>query len=117
MGNGQPEKEKTVAIIVDANVLRATSDKIQDHMQHAIAIAKGYLDNQENSMGAATWSGAGVVASHQTATQVTADLNKVLTGGTRLAEGLKQAAALMENHEADSQAAFQALFGGGTQSV
>jgi hypothetical protein len=47
-----------------------------------------------------------------TAAEVANDLNKVLTGGTRLAEGLTQAAALMEGHEADSQAAFQALFGG-----
>lgn len=60
---------------------------------------------------AATWSGTGVVASHMTATEITNELNKVLTGGTRLAEGLVQAAALMEGHEADSQTAFQALFG------
>lgn len=46
-----------------------------------------------------------------TATEITNELNKVLTGGTRLAEGLVQAAALMEGHEADSQTAFQALFG------
>jgi uncharacterized protein YukE len=105
------------SIVVDASVLRATSDKIQEHMEQAIAIAKGYLANQENVMSPATWSGAGVIASHATATEVTNDLNKVLTGGTRLAEGLKQAAALMENHEADSQHAFQALFGGGAQNV
>ncbi|MGZ4510136.1 MAG: WXG100 family type VII secretion target [Mycobacterium sp.] len=104
-------------MVVDANLLRSTSDKIQANMEHAIAIAKGYLSNHENVMSPATWSGAGVVASHTTAMEVANELNKVLTGGTRLAEGLKQAAALMEHHEADSQTAFQALFGGGTQSV
>ncbi|WP_372512116.1 WXG100 family type VII secretion target [Mycobacterium bohemicum] len=101
---------------VDANLLRSTSDKIQANMEQAMAIAKGYLANQENAMSPASWSGAGVVASHATAMEVTNDLNKVLTGGTRLAEGLKQAAALMEHHEADSVSSFQALFGG-TQSA
>jgi hypothetical protein len=52
-----------------------------------------------------------------TAAEVSSDLNKVLMGGTRLAEGLTQAAALMEGHEADSQAAFQALFGGATHNA
>ncbi|KAA1249111.1 WXG100 family type VII secretion target [Mycobacterium simiae] len=100
-------------IQVTPQMLRSTAHDIQANMEHAIGIANGYLANQENVMNPATWSGAGVVASHATATEVANDLNKVLTGGTRLAEGLVQAAALMESHEADSQAAFQALFGGG----
>jgi uncharacterized protein YukE len=104
-------------IVVDANLLRSTSDQIHANMEHALAIAKGYLSNHENAMSPKTWSGAGVVASHVTATEVTNDLNKVLNGGTRLAEGLKQAANLMEHHEADSQAAFQGLFGGGAHHV
>ena len=98
-------------------MLRSTSHDIQANMEHALSIAQGYLANQENVMNPATWSGAGVVASHMTAAEVTQDLGKVLTGGTRLAEGLAQAAALMEGHEADSQAAFQALFGGATHSA
>jgi uncharacterized protein YukE len=106
-----------VSIVVDANVLRSTSDAIQAHMEHAIAIAQGYLANQENVMNPSTWSGDAVVASHMTASEVSNDLNKVLTGGTRLAEGLKQAAALMEAHEADSQHAFRALFGGSAQNL
>lgn len=105
------------SITVDANVLRSTADAIHANMEHALGIAKGYLDNQENVMTPSTWSGAGVVASHTTATEVTGDLNKVLMGGTRLAEGLKQAAALMEGHEGHSQTAFHALFGGGAQSA
>lgn len=106
-----------MSIRVDGDVLRSTSDAIQSHMEHAIAIAQGYLANQENVMNPATWSGDAVVASHVTASEVSNDLNKILTGGTRLAEGLKQAAALMEGHEADSQAAFRALFGGTAHNV
>jgi uncharacterized protein YukE len=103
-----------VTIKVTPQLLRSTSHDIQANMEQALAIAQGYLANQENVMNPATWSGAGVVASHMTAAEVSQDLSKVLTGGTRLAEGLAQAAALMEGHEADSQTAFQALFGGGT---
>lgn len=101
-----------MTIKVTPQLLRSTSQDIQANMEQALAIAQGYLSNQENVMNPATWSGAGVVASHMTAAEVTNDLNKVLAGGTRLAEGLTRAAALMEGHEADSQTAFQALFGG-----
>lgn len=98
-------------IQVTPQMLRSTANDIQANMEQAMGIAKGYLANQENVMNPATWSGTGVVASHMTATEITNELNKVLTGGTRLAEGLVQAAPLMEGHEADSQTAFQALFG------
>ncbi len=103
-----------MTIKVTPELLRSTSHDIQANMEHAISIAQGYLANQENVMNPATWSGQAVVASHMTAAEVSNDLNKVLMGGTRLAEGLTQAAALMEGHEADSQTAFQALFGGGS---
>lgn len=106
-----------MTIKVTPELLRSTSQDIQTNMEHAISIAKGYLANQENVMNPATWSGAGVVASHMTASEVANDLNKVLMGGTRLAEGLAQAAALMEGHEADSQTAFQSLFGGAAHNV
>jgi uncharacterized protein YukE len=106
-----------VTIKVTPQLLRSTSQDIQANMEQAMAIAQGYLANQENVMNPATWSGAGVVASHMTAAEVSSDLNKVLMGGTRLAEGLTQAAALMEGHEADSQTAFQALFGGTPQNA
>ena len=75
------------SITVDANVLRSTADAIHARTWSTRSGSqKGYLDNQENVMNPATWSGAGVVASHMTATEVTGDLNKVLMGGTRLAE-------------------------------
>ncbi|MFY2858585.1 WXG100 family type VII secretion target [Mycobacterium sp. THU-M104] len=101
----------SVTIKVTPHMLRDTSNAIQANMEHAIGIAQGYVANQENVMNPATWSGDAVTASHLTATEVAGDLNKVLTGGTRLAEGLTQAAALMEAHEADSAHAFTALFG------
>ncbi|GAT07625.1 MULTISPECIES: WXG100 family type VII secretion target [Mycolicibacterium] len=106
-----------MSIVVTPELLRTTSDAITAHMETAQAIARGYLGNQENVMSSATWSGQAVNASHATATQLTSDLQKVLTGGTRLAEGLKAAAALMESHEADSTHAFQGLFGAGAQTV
>ena len=79
-----------MTIKVTPQLLRSTSHDIQANMEQAMAIAQGYLANQENVMNPATWSGAGVVASHMTATEVANDLNKVLTGGTRLAEGQGQ---------------------------
>lgn len=106
-----------MTIKVTPELLRSTSQDIHTNMEHAISIAKGYMANQENVMNPATWSGAGVVASHMTAAEVTNDLNKVLMGGTRLAEGLSRAAALMEGHEADSQTAFQSLFGGSAHNA
>jgi uncharacterized protein YukE len=117
MAGTSTEKENPVSIVVTPELLRSTSAAITAHMEHAQAIANGYLSNQENVMGDSTWSGPGVVASHATAAQLTTDLGKVLTGGTRLAEGLKSAAALMDSHEADSTHAFQSLFSHGTQSV
>lgn len=68
-------------IQVTPQMLRSTANDIQANMEQAMGIAKGYLANQENVMNPATWSGTGVVASHMTATEITNELNKVLTGG------------------------------------
>lgn len=106
-----------MTIKVTPQLLRSTAHDVQANMEHALSIAQGYLANQENVMNPATWSGGGVIASHVTAMEVSNDLSKILTGGTRLAEGLAQAAALMEGHEADAQTAFQSLFGGAAQNV
>lgn len=103
-----------MTIKVTPQMLRDTSNAIQANMEHAMAIAQGYVANQENVMNPSTWSGDAVTASHATATEVSNDLNKILSGGTRLAEGLNQAAALMEGHEADSTHAFNALFSHGS---
>lgn len=67
-------------IQVTLQMLRSTANDIQANMEQAMGIAKGYLANQENVMNPATWSGTGVVASHMTATEITNELNKVLTG-------------------------------------
>ncbi|MEB4209353.1 WXG100 family type VII secretion target [Mycobacterium sp. 94-17] len=106
-----------MTIKVTPEVLRDAANAIKQNMEHAIAIGQGYVSNHENVMNPATWSGAAVTASYSTATEVQNDLNKVLHGGSRLAEGLTQAAALMEHHEADSSHAFTALFGGAGTNV
>ena len=99
-----------MAIKVTPELLRNTSQVLVTHMQTATAIAQQYLADQENVHSPTTWFGPGVVQSNMTASEVSADLQKVLMGGTRLAEGLNGAAALMESHEADSVHAFAALF-------
>lgn len=106
--------EMPVTIKVTPELLRNTASAIQNDMDHAQAVANQYLASQQNAMGGDTWSGGGAMASNQTAIEVENDLQKTLTGGTRLAEGLTQAAAIMESHEADSAHAFNALFGGNT---
>lgn len=106
-----------MTIKVTPELLTTTSDALTGYMESATAIANGYLANQENVMGESTWNGEGVTSSHQTAVQVHEDLQKVLTGGTVLAEGLKQAAALMTSHEGDAAHSFSALFGGHTTAV
>ncbi|MBS9533824.1 WXG100 family type VII secretion target [Mycobacterium sp. M1] len=98
-------------IVVTPEVLRSTAAAVQSDMEHATAIANGYLANQENVMGGSSWAGAGVQASYATVEQIHADLQKVLIGGSRLAEGLNRSAALMESHESDSEHAFHSLFG------
>lgn len=68
-------------IQVTPQMLRSTANDIQANMEQAMGIAKGYLANQENVMNPATWSGAGVVASHMTATEITNELNKAHAPG------------------------------------
>jgi uncharacterized protein YukE len=105
-----------VTIVVTPQMLRASADAIHANMEHAMHIGQGYVANHENVMAPGSWTGGAVNASYGTATQVAGDLSKVLTGGMRLTEGLRNAAALMEAHEADSTHAFSALFGA-NQSV
>jgi len=42
------------------------------------------------------------IASVNTASQINHDLQQTITGGTRLANGLSQAASMIEQHEADA---------------
>lgn len=100
------------AIVVTPELMRNTASKLAQHIEHAQAIANQYLHDHENILGASTWDGEGSKASFVTAGQIHEDIQKILTGGHRLTEGLNQAAALMESHEADSQHAFHSLFGG-----
>lgn len=103
---------------VGPEVLRNTASALRNDMDHAQAIANQYLVSHQNAVGADSWSGGGSDASGVTALEVENALQKLLTGGTRLADGLEAAAHIMEGHESDSAHAFNSLFGGHTvQSV
>lgn len=90
-----------MTLVVTPDVLRSTQQAIEAALQHATAIANGYLSHHE-SLGSAVWGGQASLASVNTAAQINQDLQQTITGGTRLAHGLSQAASLMEQHEADA---------------
>lgn len=90
-----------MTLVVTPEVLRSTQQAIESALQNATAIANGYLSSHEG-LGSAVWGGRASLASVNTATQINQDLQQTITGGTRLAHGLSQAASLMEQHEADS---------------
>ncbi len=90
-----------MSLVVTPEVLRSTQQAIESALQHATAIANGYLSHHEG-LGSAVWGGQASLASVNTAAQINQDLQQTITGGTRLAHGLSQAASLMEQHEADS---------------
>lgn len=90
-----------MTLVVTPEVLRSTQQAIESALQHATAIANGYLSSHEG-LGSAVWGGQASLASVNTAAQINQDLQQTITGGTRLAHGLSQAASLMEQHEADS---------------
>jgi uncharacterized protein YukE len=90
-----------VALVVTPEMLRSTQQAIETALQHATAIANGYLSSHEG-LGSAVWGGQAQLASVNTAAQINNDLQQTITGGTRLAHGLSQAASMMEQHEADA---------------
>ncbi len=90
-----------MTLVVTPEVLRTTQQAIEAALQQATAIANGYLSSHEG-LGAAVWGGQASLASVNTAAQINSDLQQTITGGTRLAHGLSQAASLMEQHESDS---------------
>ncbi len=90
-----------MTLVVTPEVLRSTRQAIETALEHATAIANGYLNSHEG-LGSAVWSGQAQLASVNTAVQINNDLQQAITGGTRLAQGLSQAAAIMEQHETDS---------------
>ncbi|WP_099025855.1 WXG100 family type VII secretion target [Mycolicibacterium palauense] len=89
------------SLVVTPEVLRSTQQAIESALQHATSIANGYL-SQHEGLGGAVWGGQASVASVNTAAQINHDLQQTITGGTRLAHGLAQAAAMMEEHETDA---------------
>ena len=90
-----------MTLIVTPEVLRSTQQAIESALEQATAIANGYLSNHEG-LGSAVWGGQAQLASVNTAVQINQDVQQTVTGGTRLAHGLSQAASMMEQHEADS---------------
>jgi WXG100 family type VII secretion target len=90
-----------MTLIVTPEVLQSTRQAIESALEHATAIANGYLSTHEG-LGSAVWGGQAQLASVSTAVQINQDLQQVITGGTRLAQGLGQAASMMESHEADA---------------
>lgn len=90
-----------MTLVVTPEVLRSTQQAIESALEHATAIANGYLSNHEG-LGSAVWGGQAQLASVNTAVQINQDVQQTVTGGTRLAHGLSQAAAMMEQHEADA---------------
>jgi len=90
-----------MTLVVTPEVLRSTQQAIEAALEQATAIANGYLSNHEG-LGSAVWGGQAQLASINTAVQINHDLQQTITGGTRLAHGLSQAASMIEQHEADS---------------
>lgn len=90
-----------MTLVLTPEVLRSTQQAIESALAHATAIANGYLSNHEG-LGSAVWGGQAQLASVNTAVQINRDLQQTITGGTRLAQGLSQAASMMEQHEADA---------------
>ena len=90
-----------MTLVVTPEVLRSTQQAIESALEHATAVANGYLSSHEG-LGSAVWGGQAQLASVNTAAQINHDLQQTITGGARLAHGLSQAASLMEQHEADA---------------
>jgi uncharacterized protein YukE len=90
-----------MTLVVTPEMLRSTQQAIESALEQATAIANGYLSSHEG-LGSAVWGGQAQLASVGTAVEINHDLQQVITGGTRLAHGLGQAASMMEHHEADA---------------
>jgi len=90
-----------MSLIVTPEVLRTTQQAIESALEQATSIANGYLSTHEG-LGSAVWGGQAQFASVNTASQINLELQQTITGGTRLANGLSQAASMMETHEADA---------------
>lgn len=90
-----------MTLVVTPEVLRSTQQAIESALAQATAIANGYLSNHEG-LGSAVWGGQAQLASVNTAVQINQDVQQTVTGGTRLAHGLSQAASMMEQHESDA---------------
>ena len=90
-----------MTLLVTPEVLRSTRQAIESALEHASAIAGEYLSSHEG-LGSAVWGGQAQLSSVTTAAQINHDLRQTISGGTRLAHGLGEAASMMEQHESDA---------------
>jgi uncharacterized protein YukE len=97
-------------LIVTPEAMRTTSQNLDNAIQSVIATAHQYVSTHQDAM-AVVWSGDGAGSSMTTAGRIQEDLNKVMTGGQHLSEGLTKAASLMEAHEAEQAHTFNGFAG------
>ena len=66
-----------MTLVVTPEVLRATQQAIESALEHATAIANGYLSSHEG-LGSAVWGGQVQPASVNTAVQINHDLQQTI---------------------------------------
>jgi uncharacterized protein YukE len=103
--------------VVTPELLRSTKQRIESRLQEAATIANQYLSGHENIISGTGWAGQAGSTSLNTAGQIHHDLQQMMNGGNRLANGLAQTASLMESQEADSAHNLNGVFSGGTHSA
>lgn len=99
-----------MALLVTPDQMRTVSNSIQGALEQAVAVAKQYVNTHQDAMNA-TWGGLGAGASNTTAIKIDEDITKIITGGRHLADGLNNAAALMEAHEEEQAHTFNGFVG------
>lgn len=97
-------------VLVTGEQMRTVSQNITTALEQATTIAQQYVATHEDAM-RVTWDGGGAFSSMTTAARIQEDLNKIMTGGHHLAEGLVKAAALMEQHEEEQAHTFNSFAG------
>ncbi len=97
-------------LLVTPDQMRTVSNSIHSALEQAIAVATQYVNTHQDQMGA-TWGGMGATSSMTTAARIQEDINKIVTGGQHLADGLNNAAALMEAHEEEQAHTFNGFAG------
>ncbi len=95
---------------VTPEVLRSTKAAMENHIAEANALVEQYLNTHADAMGA-VWQGPAGMASMTTAHHLRDQLMKTTDGLTGMAQGLGNAADLVEAHEADQAQAMTSFAG------